>query len=411
MWKPFSSGADRMSRAVNIEDLRRLARRRMPRILFDYIDGGAGDESGLRRNRDAFGAYGITPRYLIDVSARSLAARIWDRTYSAPFGIAPVGIAGLFHPDAECLLARAALEAGIPCILSGASIAPIEQVAQVAGSALWYQLYPARDARISFDIVARAEQAGMDALVLTVDLPVPAKRERDRRNGFNFDAGYSASRILDGLMHPRWTLRYLAHGGMRPFGTWTRYASPGASARQVAQLFDEQSYPTQLWRDLEAYRRAWPRKLVVKGIQHPGDAAKAQAMGADGIIVSNHGGRQLHCLPAAIEVLPRIREAVGEDLAVMVDGGVRNGSDIAIALALGADFVFVGRAPIYGVAAGGLAGVRRAIEILTEELDLTLGQIGISRISELRRDILVERCAFSGSVYNERGVAPRNFES
>ena len=391
MWKGLARTSHRIERALNTEDLRQLARRRLPRILFDYIEGGAGDESGLRRNLAAFEAYSFKPRYLVDVSARTLETRLWDRRYSAPFGIGPVGLVGLFHPGGERVLAQAAARMGIPYVLSGASMASIEDVAQVSRQGAWFQLYPARESRITLDIIARAEQAGMDTLVVTVDLPVPAKRERDRRNGFDYDIKLSPSRILDGLMHPRWTLGYERRGGLPTFGTWARYAPPGASAREVAEFFAGQSQGPQVWRDLDVYRRAWPHKLVLKGIQHAEDAQRAAASGVDGLIVSNHGGRQLERLPSAIEVLPEIREAAGQRLAVMVDGGIRRGCDIAIALSLGADFVFLGRAPIYGIAAGGLPGAVRALEILKEELDLTMGQIGVSRVRDLGRDVLVQR--------------------
>ncbi len=396
MLRRLAAWIDGIDRAINIEDLRRIARRRLPRILFDYIDGGEGDESGLRRNLEAFHAYSLRPRYLVDVSERSLETRLWDRSYSAPFGVGPVGLTGLFHPNGESLLAQAAVGAGIPYVLSGASIASIEEVARVARTNTWFQLYPARDSKVTLDMVARAEQAGMEALVVTVDLPVPAKRERDRRNRFDFDAKMSLSRLLDGLAHPRWAWWYLAHGGIPAFGTWRRYARPRAPAREVAEYVAAQSHAPQLWRDLDAYRRAWPRKLVLKGIQHVEDAARAVSAGVDGLIVSNHGGRQLGRLPAAIEVLPEIRDAVGGHLAVMVDGGVRRGADVAIALCLGADFVFLGRAPIYGLAAGGLAGATRAIEILREELDLTLGQIGVNRIGDLRSNVLMEQRSRTG---------------
>ena len=403
MLRRLAAWIDGIDRAINIEDLRRIARRRLPRILFDYIDGGEGDESGLRRNLQAFQAYSFRPRYLVDVSERSLETRLWDRSYSAPFGIGPVGLTGLFLPNGECLLAQAAIAAGIPYVLSGASIASIEAVAGAARTNVWFQLYPARDSKVTLDMVARAEQAGMEALVVTVDLPVPAKRERDRRNRFDFDVKMSLSRLLDGLAHPRWASRYLAHGGMPAFGTWSRYARPRAPAREVAEYVAAQSHAPQVWRDLDAYRRAWPRKLVLKGIQHVEDAARAVSSGVDGVIVSNHGGRQLGRLPTAIEVLPEIREAVGGRLAVMVDGGVRRGADIAIALCLGADFVFLGRAPIYGLAAGGLAGATRAIEILREELDLTMGQIGLNRAGDLRSDVLMEHRSRAGAAEHRPG--------
>jgi L-lactate dehydrogenase (cytochrome)/(S)-mandelate dehydrogenase len=389
MWfSPWANGSDR---AISIEDLRQLARRRLPRILFDYIEGGAGDESGLRQNLDAFRGYNFRPRYLVDVSTRKLETQLWEWTFAAPFGIGPVGLAGLFRPNAECLLATAAARTGIPYVLSGASIASIEEVARGASTNLWFQLYPARETRISMDIVSRAASAGMKVLVLTVDLPVPAKRERDRRNHFDFDIKLSPSRLMDGLTHPRWALAYLARGGLPTFGTWARYARAGASAREVAEFVALQSFGPLVWRDVDEYRRAWPGKLVLKGIQHAADAARAAASGVDGLIVSNHGGRQLQRLPAAIDLLPEIRAAAGEGVAVMVDGGVRSGCDVAVALSLGADFVFLGRAPIYGVAAGGLAGAVRALEILREELDLTLGQIGVNDVRDLDRDVLMER--------------------
>jgi L-lactate dehydrogenase (cytochrome)/(S)-mandelate dehydrogenase len=377
---------------VNIEDLRRRARRRLPRILFDYIDGGAGDDAGVRRNRAAFEAYRLRPRYLVDVSARSLATSLWDRRYAAPFGIAPVGLVGLFHPRGELLLAQAARDAGVPFILSGASIATIEDVARVAPEHAWYQLYPAREQRISLDMLRRASEAGLGVLVLTVDLPIPARRERDVRNGFDFAIRMSPSLLLDGLAHPRWAVSYLARGGLPAFGNWAPYAPPGASAREVAEFLVSHSFATQTWRDVEGYRREWPGRLVLKGIQHADDARRAAELGVDGLVVSNHGGRQLDCLPAAIDALPTIRAAVGDRLVVMVDGGIQRGSDVAIALSLGADFAFVGRAPTYGVAAAGLAGAARALEILREELDLAMGQLGVTAVAGLRSE-LVERVA------------------
>ena len=377
-----------MSRAVDIADLRRLARRRLPKILFDYIDGGAGDDAGVRRNRAALDAYRIRPRYLVDVSERSLATHLWDRSYAAPFGIAPVGLVGLFRNRGELLLAQAARDAGVPYILSGASIATIEDVAQVAPEHAWFQLYPAREQRLSLDMVRRATDAGLGVLVLTVDLPVPAKRARDVRNGFDYAIRLSPALLLDALLHPRWALEYLARGGLPAFGTWVRYAPPAASARQVAEFFVSQSFATQTWRDVDLYRREWPGRFVIKGIEHEADARRAAEAGVDGLIVSNHGGRQLDCLPVAIDVLPELRAAVGDQLVVMVDGGIQSGSDLAIALAAGADFAFVGRAPTYGVAAGGLAGAARALEILREELDLAMGQIGVRSVSQLRPELL-----------------------
>jgi len=286
------------------------------------------------------------------------------------------------------MLAQAAREADVPFILSGASVATIEEVAAVAPRHAWYQLYPARDARISLDMLHRAAEVGLSALVLTVDLPILAKRERDIRNRFDNAAGLSPSLVLDALLHPRWALAYIARGGLPAFGNWVRYGPPGASARDVATFVASQACTTQTWRDVEVYRRQWPGKLVLKGIQHGDDARRAIELGVDGLIVSNHGGRQLECLPSPIDVLPEIRAAVGRRMVVMVDGGIRRGSDVAIALCLGADFAFVGRAPAFGVAAAGLDGGARALAILCEELDLTMGQIGVTTVAGLERSVL-----------------------
>jgi (S)-mandelate dehydrogenase len=385
-----------LQRAVSIDDLRRLAKCRLPRILFDYIDGGAGDDAGVRRNRAAFDAYRLRPRYLVDVSERSLATPLWQSEYAAPFGIAPVGLVGLFRPGGELLLAAAARDAGVPFILSGASIATIEDAARVAPGHTWYQLYPARESRISLDMLRRAREAGLGVLVLTVDLPVPARRERDVRNGFDFAIRMSPSLLLDGLAHPRWALGYLARGGLPAFGNWQRYAPPGASASRVAAFVASHACATQTWRDVELYRREWPGRLVIKGIQHPEDARRAVELGVDGLIVSNHGGRQLDCLPAPIDVLPEIRAAVGRHVAIMVDGGIRRGTDVAIALSLGADFAFVGRAPTYGVAAAGLAGAARALGILREELDLAMGQLGITGVAGFGPELVARVAAGAG---------------
>lgn len=392
----------RLRGVVSVEDLRRLAQRRLPRLLFDYIDGGAGDDTGVRRNRAAFAAYRLRPRYLIDVSARRVDTSLWGRRYAAPVGIAPVGLVGLFRARGELLLAEAARDADVPYVLSGASIATIEEVARVAPQHTWYQLYPAREQQVSLDIIRRAAGAGFEVLVLTVDLPVPARRERDLRNGFDFNVRLSPSLVLDGLAHPAWALEFLARGGLPAFGNWAPYARPGASAREVAEYFVGQSFATQTWDDVARYRRVWPGRFVLKGIQHPADARRALEAGVDGLIVSNHGGRQLDCLPASIEALPQIRAAVGDRLAVMVDGGIRSGSDLAIALSLGADFAFVGRPPVFGVAAAGRAGASLALSILRDELDLAVGQLGLTSVRELGPQ-LVERVEYRAAARDQLG--------
>ncbi|HLW89719.1 MAG TPA: alpha-hydroxy acid oxidase [Roseiarcus sp.] len=378
----------RVEKAVNIDDLRDMARRRLPRILFDWIDGGAGDESALRQSVEGFAATRFAPRYLANVSASHLGKTLFGRQYDIPFGVAPVGYAGLFWPGAELAMAEAARKVNAPFILSGSAVATIEETAKVAPDHTWFQLYPARDQAITHDLIARAGAAGLGGLVLTVDLPVQAKRERDIRNGFSLPIRYNARNIFDGLGHPAWTIQWLRNGGLPKMGSWAAYAGEDASAERVATLMRSQQHTPQGWSDFERYRALWKGKLIIKGLQHPDDAARALALGCDGIIVSNHGGRQFDRGPTPLASLPAIKKAVGGKMPVMIDGGVRRGADVLAALAHGADFVFCGRAILYGAAAAGLPGAMRGFTILSDELKRTLGQIGLTRIEDVSGDIL-----------------------
>lgn len=379
----------RIADAVNIDDLRRLARRRLPRVVFDFIEGGVEDEHCLAVNEASFARRRIVPRYMVEVHRRSQAATLLGRGYASPFGIAPTGLAALFRADADLILAKAAVAANIPFIMSGASTASMEAAAQVAPGHTWYQLYAARDRKISEDMVRRASDAGLSTLVLTVDVPIPSKRERNLRNGFELPLKLKWSRSLEALMHPRWIASYLRRG-MPRFDNWAPYAQPGASAKAIAAFVARQIPCSVTWHDVENFRRLWPRHLVIKGIMHPDDAARATQMGVDGIMVSNHGGRQLDQAPAALEMLPAICAAVGDKVAVMLDSGVRRGADILTALCLGARFVFVGRATLYGAAAGGLAGAQRAVEILRKEVDLVMGQMGCLSLDTLGAGCLLQ---------------------
>ena len=387
----------RLSQAVNIEDLHRMAKRRLPKVAFDFIEGGLEDERGLERNTAAFQKHFLLPRYLVDVSTRDQSATIFGRTYNSPFGISPTGGAGLYRRGADLMLAEAARDANIPYIMSGSSNDSIESAARVAPHNAWYQLYAARDGKISEDMIRRTAEAGLDALVLTVDVPVHAKRERNIRNGFAGIRGgwlraalsLKPALLAEALTHPLWVVDYVRHGGMPPLENWLPYAPPGVSPEATVH-FNRSQVPAhaQTWRELEKYRRLFPRKLVVKGIMHPADAVRAAEIGVDGIIVSNHGGRQLDQAPASLDVLPAVKAAVGDRVTVMLDSGVRRGADILIALALGAQFVFFGRPTLYGAAAGGLPGVKKAIEIFRNEIDLVMGQIGCPRLSDLGPDFL-----------------------
>jgi L-lactate dehydrogenase (cytochrome)/(S)-mandelate dehydrogenase len=377
-----------LARAINIADLRLAARRRLPRVLFDWIDGGAGDETALAQSVAQFSAARLMPRYLVDISSRSLGQKLFGRGYALPFGVAPMGNAGLFRPGADIAMAQAAKAAGAPFILSGATIATIEEAAAAAPGHVWLQIYPAREAAITRDFIARAEAAGIETLVVTVDLPIAAKRERDIRNGFGLPLRIDAAKIVDAALHPGWTMDWLRQGGMPKMGAWAAYAGKEASGEDVAAFMVSQFYPVHTWADLESYRKLWKGKLVIKGLQHPDDARRALVAGCDGIIVSNHGGRQFDRAPTPLASLPAIKAAVDGKIAVMLDGGIRRGADIVVALASGADFVFCGRAILYGVAAGGLPGASRAFDILRDELDRTMGQIGRVRIDELDGDAL-----------------------
>jgi len=387
----------RIDQAVNIEDLHRMAKRRLPKIAFDFIEGGLEDERGLERNTSAFHKHQLLPRYLVDVSTRDQRATLFGHTYASPFGISPTGGASLFRDGADLMLAGAAVEANIPYIMSGASNASIEAAAKVAPNNTWYQLYAPRDPRVCADLIRRTADAGLGALVLTVDTPVGAKRERNIRNGFaNVRGGLSQalslkpSILVEAMTHPGWIVEYFRRGGGTPMlQNWQPYAPAGSDAEAVykhSALL--RPFNAQTWRDLENYRRMFPRALVVKGIMDPADALRTAEIGCDGIIVSNHGGRQLDQAPASLDVLPAIKAAVGDKITVMLDSGVRRGADILIALCLGAQFCFMGRPTLYGAAAGGLAGVKKAVDILRGEIDLVMGQIGCPSLDQLGPDFL-----------------------
>lgn len=359
-----------MAHALNIEDLRRIARRRVPRVVFDWLEGGAEDHVTLKANREVFGAIRFAPRTLVDVSKRSQRVALFGRVYESPIGIAPIGAAGLFWHDAEIALARAARTANLPFVLSMHTFVPLERLAWEAGGPPWFQLYMPREREAARAAVRRALDAGCEALVITVDVPMGGNREYNVRNGFEMPLRLQPRTAMDVLMHPRWLACVFARA-------WLARDNPMRMSEWTTRR-DRFSWPDLAW-----LRDAWPRKLLVKGILGVEDAQLAAEHGADGIFVSNHGGRQLDGLPSPMEVLPSIAAAVGERLAIVVDSGFRRGSDIVKALALGADMVFLGRAPMYGAAAGGEPGVRQAIQLLRAEIDRVMALLGCASIAEL----------------------------
>jgi isopentenyl diphosphate isomerase/L-lactate dehydrogenase-like FMN-dependent dehydrogenase len=360
----------RLSRALNIEDLRAIARRRLPRIVYEYLEGGSEDQVTLAANREVFEAIKFAPRTLVDVSHRSQKATLFGRVYECPIGIAPMGAAGLFWREGDIALARAARSANIPFVLSTHSFVPLERLAWEAGGPPWFQLYMPREREAARKLVRRAAETGCEALVLTTDVPVGSNREYNERNGFSLPLRLGPRKVLDGLTHPRWLCGVFAP-------VWLSRRNPMKLPEWTTRR-DHMS-----WSDLAWLRDAWPRKLFVKGVLAVEDAQLALEHGADGIFVSNHGGRQLDGVPSAIEALPQIASAVGGRLTIIVDGGIRRGSDVVKALALGADMVFVGRAAMYGLAAGGEAGVRRALQLLRAEIDRVLALLGCASIRDL----------------------------
>jgi (S)-mandelate dehydrogenase len=370
--------------AINIEDLRAIARRRVPRFVFTYVDGGAEDEVTLRGNREAFTRLRLRPRTLVDVSARDASTRLLGARSALPIVIGPTGLNGLSWRDGDMELARAASAAGVPFAMSTVSMNLVEDVAREAPGRLWLQAYVFTERRITDALIRRALDAGFEGLILTSDFPVAGKRERDWRTGLLPRQQFTLATRLDMLLHPRWLATVATH---RPrFVNVERELQPGQDVNAFVGhgMFD----PSFDWDDLGHYRDLWPRKLLLKGLLRVDDAERAIATGVDGLVLSNHGGRQLDGAIAAVEVLPEIARAVGGRSSILIDGGVRRGGDIAKAIALGAEGVILGRAPVYGLAAGGAAGVRRAIEILADEFDRTLALTGCPNVSALTADLV-----------------------
>jgi L-lactate dehydrogenase (cytochrome)/(S)-mandelate dehydrogenase len=373
----------KLDQVINLHDLQRMARQRLPRMVFDFIEGGADDERGLQHNRQVFEQWRLLPRFLVDVSQRDTSVALFGRRYDTPVGISPMGLAGLFRPGADALMAEAAVRHNVPFIMSGASNDCLETAARIAPDHAWFQIYRTLDEGINEHLVGRARDAGIGVLVVTVDVTVNSNRERNRRNGFVRPFRLTPSILLQTLLHPRWALDYLRSGGHPMMQNWQPYAAAGASADEVADLFGRLTPASNsTWQTLERLRRWWPGRLLVKGLLHPDDARQAVALGADGIIVSNHGARQLDRSVSPLEMLPEIHAAVPET-PLILDSGARRGSDIVIARCLGARMALCGRPMMYAVTAAGSAGVARAIEILHTEVDKVLAQLGCPRFENL----------------------------
>ena len=370
----------RLARAASVADLRLLARRRAPRAVFDYTDGAAGEEIALRRSRQAYGRVEFRSRVLRDVSHVDTSTTILGRPSVLPLVFAPTGFTRMMHTEGESAVARVAARVGIPYALSTMGTTSIEGLAAAApGGRLWFQLYLWRDREASRDFVERAREAGYEALMLTVDTPVPGARLRDVRNGLTIPPSLSMRTFAEGVLHPAWWFDLLTTEALE-FASITRFE--GTVAELVGRMFD----PALTMADLSWLRSVWPGPLVVKGIQHVEDARAVVDAGADAVVVSNHGGRQLDRAPVPLEALADVVDAVGDRAEVYVDGGILSGSDLVAAVALGARAGLVGRAYLYGLMAGGERGVQRAADILHAEVTTTMALLGVTRVEDLSRD-------------------------
>ncbi|RYF82094.1 MAG: alpha-hydroxy-acid oxidizing protein [Comamonadaceae bacterium] len=379
----------KLANACSINDLRGLARRRLPRGVFDFFDGGADDEITLRANRTGFDRLRLRPRVLVDVQQPDLSTTIAGGASAMPLVIAPTGAIGAGWPNADVAIARVAARLGIPYTLSTMATSSIEEVAAVGGR-LWFQLYVLRDQAFAKTLLQRAHQAGYEALVVTLDLVTGGKRERDLRNRFTVPLRPSPRTVFDFACHPGWCWQMLRHGQPRfkNLAGFEGHADPRASiAAKVGHSLDA-SFD---WAALERLRAQWPGRFMVKGVSRGDDAARLASMGVDAIWVSNHGGRQLDGAVAAVDALPDVVSAVQGRVPVLLDSGVRRGTDIVKAVALGAQAVAIGRATLYGAAAGGEAGAERALQILTEELRRALQLCGTARIADIDESLLQKR--------------------
>ncbi|MDI3330821.1 MAG: alpha-hydroxy acid oxidase [Micrococcus sp.] len=377
----------RLAGAADINDLRTIARRRTPRPAFDYVDGAAGQELTARRTREAFASTEMLPRILHGTAAADLSVRIAGITSALPFGIAPTGFTRFMHAEGEDGGAAAAAAAGIPFSLSTMGTRSLEQVAEVsdavgneergAPGSRWFQLYLWKDRERSLDLIQRAQAAGFGTLMVTVDTPVAGQRLRDVRNGMTIPPKLSLKTVVDASYRPEWWFNFLTTDPLT-------FASLSNTATDLPSLINGMFDPTLSIRDLEWIRGAWPGRLFVKGVLTAEDARRSLDAGADGLIVSNHGGRQLDRAPVSLKALTEVRAEAGPDVEIILDSGITSGADIVAALALGADFTLIGRAYLYGLMAGGRAGVARAIELLAEETRVAMMLMGAASVADLQ---------------------------
>jgi isopentenyl diphosphate isomerase/L-lactate dehydrogenase-like FMN-dependent dehydrogenase len=377
------------SKFLTVEDLRIRARKRIPKLAFDYLDGGAGSEANIHRNRSSFEEILLCPEYIRDVTERSQKVSLFGHTYDAPIGVSPVGLANLIWPNADIFLARMAKRKNIPYLLSAVGTTSIEKIVETAPEHTWFQLYVPGQDYICFDLIRRAKEAGIKVLVLTVDIPEPSKRLRDLRNNFSLPFKMTPKIILDLVRKPRWALATVANGTPR-FENMVPYMENVKDKRSLgaAQVLQTSARLSEDF--VKRIRDSWSGTFVIKGILSKKSAEAATRVGADGIIVSNHGGRQLDCAPSSIEALPHIVKACSPAMTIMLDSGIRGGNDVVKAFASGASYTFSGRSFVFGVGALGESGGEHALDIITNEIDITLAQIGCHDITKINSSYIYQ---------------------
>ena len=372
-----------LDRAISIDDLKRLARARLPRMLFDFVDGGSGDEATLRANYSGYDRYALLGQALNDVSERDQSVTLFGRRYPSPVLVAPTGSSGLLWPRGEAEVARACAEAATVMMVSAGATLSIEEVAAAGVGSKWLQLFLYRDRGITREFAERAQAAGYEALCLTVDCPLLGMRERDVRNGFTINPRFSLSNAIDACAHPGWWLR-MARTPRVTFRNFEKHG--GGNIVNMAQYISSLIDPAVQWKDVEWLRSIWKGPLILKGIMRGSDARRAVELGCEAILVSNHGGRQLDHTIATIDALPHVVSAVEGKIPVLVDGGIRRGTDVLKAIALGATAVAIGRAHLWGLAVAGAEGVNHALRLLRSEVDLAMAIGGWNKLSAVDAD-------------------------
>jgi L-lactate dehydrogenase (cytochrome) len=380
------------NKIFSASDARRLAKRRLPRMIFDFIDGSAGEERTCGLNVEMIEALRMMPRVLVNVENRNHQKALFGQTWNLPFGIAPMGMCNLTWPGADAMLARAAKQYGIPLGLSTMSSSSIETTAERAGEHAWFQLYVGESEEVAYHLVERAETVGYSNLILTVDVPSIGSRPREERNGFQSPFRIGPKQFLDFALHPQWSLTTLKTG-MPKLANVNLPGGKQFKRNEARGLVD--------WDFLARLRERWPGNLIVKGVLGRDDAVRIRDAGADAVCVSNHGGRQLDSVPAAIQMLPQIRAAVGPDFPLLFDSGVRNGEGVIKALALGADFVLIGRPFLYAMAADGYSGLQQLIELFTSQIDISLAQLGCRDINDIDSSYMLDGLAAGSGVEPE----------